>query len=200
MLQAQQLSELQDFAEAERSTLLEKLAELEEGLEQARRQVAAAEQQRDEAHQQLQQLQLQQAAALKQVRAVWWQLAAACAMGRPVAILRDNASTMAPCMLFPMCLRLGYRQCLCRHCCNTGRADMRRFLLLQVEQLSAEQLQLCRSAEEQASALDSLQAQVEQLQVQRDQALERSRRTSSDLDAALSSSHRMIKQVRMVHA
>ncbi len=69
-------------------------------------------------------------------------------------------------------------------------------VLLQVEQLSAEREQLCSSVQGQAAQLEALQAQVAQLQQQRDQALEGSRQAGSDLDAALSSSHKMIKQVR----
>ena len=68
-------------------------------------------------------------------------------------------------------------------------------MLLQVEQLSAEREQLSGSVQEQAAQLEALHAQVAELQQQRDEAVESSRQAGCDLDAALSSSTRMIKQV-----
>lgn len=80
-------------------------------------------------------------------------------------------------------------------CCGTCVLTKCSALLPQVEELSEEREQLCSTVQAQAAQVDALQAEVAALQVQRDQALDSSRRAGSDLDAALDSSHKMIKQV-----
>jgi hypothetical protein len=65
--QAQQLSELQDFAEVERSTLLDKVAELEAALAESQAAGQQAAQQRDEGLARLKQLEAQELEAQQQV-------------------------------------------------------------------------------------------------------------------------------------
>jgi hypothetical protein len=177
----------------ERSTLMDKLAELEAGLQEQHGRAGGAEEQLAEARQQVQGLEEQQAAALKQVgrqrgHSCWhkqkqrWCWCGGAWAWRHVWLCLLHA-LMALCLLWHMA---GHEQC-----CP----------LLQVEELSVERERLCSTVQAQAAQVEALQAQVAGLQLQREQALESSRRAGSDLDAALDSSHKMIKQVRsFVHS